>query len=142
MGKKKKVVVTPVPEPVVVALPPKKNKAAAPAVAKKRKLSTSYKIYLQRLCKSKKIPSLSKDALILMQQLIENIYENIVKQSESLLDNGKNNRMFTQKTAQASFISLMTQRDVDPKLTQGAVEFSANAVSKLQETNTTNKKPQ
>jgi len=81
---------------------------------------------------------LSKDALVIVEEMIETVSINIMKQAETLMDNGKN-RMFTQKTAESSFIALMTQQDVDPKISRDAVQFSQDTVLKLQDSSTTTK---
>lgn len=90
-----------------------KEPSPTPVILKRKKVKRgSLKIYLRRLCKNLKIPSLSKEGYVVMTSGLDFLMKGVTTTMNKLLQNNPK-KILNVKTTELAFISFLNSRGVD-----------------------------
>jgi len=89
-----------------------------------------WKVYVHRLCKKNGIPLLNKDAMYVLQEWIELLFQGTLMNVSHLIHS---NKKITKKTVRLAFIGYMQKQESQPKLVKDTLNFGESALSKIEE---------
>lgn len=109
----------------------KKEQVKKVATKRTKKRRVSWDSYVRKICKSLKVPIVSRDALPVISSALNEMSHKMVEYLENMLSNS--NKMVTLNTTKLSFIGYLRSQNVNPDVVREALKAGQDAVSKFQE---------